>query len=339
MPKETRIYKYLFGPVSSRRLGLSLGVDLVPLKVCSFDCIYCQLGRTTHKTVERREWAPTADVIAEIEDWVGAGGQADVVTLAGSGEPTLHTGFGRVLDAVRRLTPIRTALLTNGSLLYLPEVREGAARADIVKVTLCASNESLWSRIHRQAAELRFAQTLEGLKTFRKMFRGELWLEVMVLGGINAPEGEVRRIAALSAAIGPDRVHLNTPVRPPAEDFVIPVGKDELERLARLFSPPAEAVGSSTEAASAATDAAGSRTEVAGEPHPKAHAGSSSQQDDAIVAMLRRHPCSAAEIAAASRIPLATVRSTLKRLARRGLVRTRKAGTETSYVAVSSAPD
>ena len=122
-------FKYLFGPVLSRRLGRSLGVDLVPFKVCSYDCVYCQLGRTTQHTLERREWVPTSEVVAELEDWAQQGGQADIVTLAGSGEPTLHTGFGEILQTIRRLGDFRSALLTNGSLLHMPEVRTDAARA------------------------------------------------------------------------------------------------------------------------------------------------------------------------------------------------------------------
>jgi wyosine [tRNA(Phe)-imidazoG37] synthetase (radical SAM superfamily) len=308
-------YKYLFGPVPSRRLGRSLGIDLIPFKVCSFDCIYCQLGRTTHKTAERREWVPTADVVAEIERWAREEGQADVVTLSGSGEPTLHTGFGEVLRAIRRLTSLPIVLLTNGSLLHLPEVRADAALADIVKVTLSAADESTWNEVHRQAAGLRFHDAVEGLKAFRAEFAGKLWLEVMLLSEVNAVEDEVRRIAALTAEIRPDRVQLNTAVRPPAESFALPLKEEEMKRLAQLFAPPAEIIGAVQAAIQPAKE---------------------SVSDETILSMLQRHPCPAEDIARAFDIPLDAVHAALQRLQQARRVEPRETDCGTSYIALVS---
>jgi len=126
-------YRHLFGPVPSRRLGRSLGVDLTPFKTCTLDCIFCQLGHTTNKTLDRKEYVPVVAVEAELETWIKEGGKADYITLSGSGEPTLHTRFGEVLQFVRDQTAIPTALLSNGTLFWLPEVREAARHADIVK--------------------------------------------------------------------------------------------------------------------------------------------------------------------------------------------------------------
>ena len=125
-------YRYLFGPVPSRRFGRSLGVDLTPYKTCCHDCVFCQLGRTTNKTIRRREYVPTERVIEELKHWLSSDGQADYITLSGSGEPTLHTGFGKILDFIRTNTDIPAALLTNGAMLYLPAVRQAASTANVV---------------------------------------------------------------------------------------------------------------------------------------------------------------------------------------------------------------
>lgn len=129
-------YNHLFGPVPSRRFGRSLGIDLTPYKTCSFDCIFCQLGKTTVKTLERREYVPAAEVIEELDDWIKSGGEADYITLSGSGEPTLHSRFGEIIEFARGASSIPVALLTNGSTLGIPEVRAAAAKADVVKISL-----------------------------------------------------------------------------------------------------------------------------------------------------------------------------------------------------------
>jgi len=277
-------YRYLFGPVPSRRFGRSLGVDLLQEKTCTYNCVYCQLGPTALRTTERREWVPTHAVIAEIGRWAdenvqqGSQSQAvDVITVAGSGEPTLHAGLGKVLDAVRKRILIPSALLTNGSLLHLAEVREDAAKADIVKVTLSAPNRASWREIHRPAPHLSFEQTIEGMKKFREEFRGELWIEVMMMEGLNALESDAREIAALAAPIRPDRIQLNTPVRPPAEPFVRPVEKGHLDELASMFHPTAEVIG---------------------EYQGRKIRGRDLAEHD-IVALVRRHPCSEEDVAAA----------------------------------------
>jgi len=230
--------------VPSRRLGRSLGVDLVTLKTCSYNCVFCQVGRTPHTTRERAEYVPVADVIAEIKDWLDAGGSADVITLSGSGEPTLHLRFGEVLERIRSLTTIPTVLLTNGSLLHLPAVWEGARHASIVKVSLSAWDQTSFEIVNRPDPGLRFEDVVAGLRRFRAEFSGELWLEVFALGGVNADEDGMRRIAAIARGIRPDRIHLNTVVRPPAEATAVPVSVAALERLAGLFAPRAEVVAS-----------------------------------------------------------------------------------------------
>lgn len=234
-------YRYLFGPVPSRRLGLSLGVDLNPLKACTENCVFCQVGRTTELTIERKEWVPTAEVLAEFDRWAEAGHKADYVTLSGSGEPTMHTGFGDVLRHVKAAGPFQTALLSNGSLMWMPEVRRDAAEADVAKVTLSAWDEESFVRIHRPAAGATFARLLEGEQALRKEFPGQLWVEVMLLPGYNDDPEQVRAIAERVATLKADAVHLNTTTRPALAGVAVPrVPEAWMRTVAVWFSPPAE---------------------------------------------------------------------------------------------------
>ena len=234
-------YRYLFGPVPSRRLGLSLGVDLNPMKVCTEDCVFCQVGRTTERTLERKAWVPTAAVLAEFDRWAGGGPRADFVTLSGSGEPTMHAEFGAVLRHVRATAKFKTALLSNGSLLFLPEVRRDAALADVVKVTLSAWDEASFRKIHRPAAGATFARQLEGERALREEFRGQLWVEVMLLPAYNDAPEQVRAIAELVKSLRADAVHLNTTTRPALAGVEVPrVPEAWLRTVAPWFSPVAE---------------------------------------------------------------------------------------------------
>ena len=210
-------YKYLFGPVPSRRLGRSLGVDLIPFKTCTLDCLFCEVGTTTCSTLTRKEYVPTGDVIDELSDWFRRGEGADYITLAGSGEPTLHAGFGRILEFVNDNASVATAILTNGTLLSLPKVREDASRASLVKVSLSAWDQASYERLHRPCSGVSFDAMVDSYVKFRDQFKGKLWAEVFLLEGVNARDSQVARIAELVDRVSPDRVHLNTAVRPPAD--------------------------------------------------------------------------------------------------------------------------
>jgi len=263
----------VYGPVPSRRLGRSLGVDLVPLKTCTYDCVYCQLGRTTRKTVRRQHWVDPSDVVAQVRARLES--EPDVIALAGSGEPTLHAGIGDVIAAIKRLTDVPVAVITNGSLLGRPAVRRGLADADIVVPSLDAPDDGLFRLVNRPHAALRFADVVGGMIAFRNGYRGQVWLEVMLLAGVTGMVAEVGRLAELATRIAPDRIQLNTAVRPPAESFVAPVANGSLQELAGLFTPHAEVIADTVP-----TD--GDR--VAG------HAD--------ILALLSRRPCTVADIAA-----------------------------------------
>ncbi len=267
-------YKYLFGPVPSRRLGLSLGIDLTPAKTCSCDCIYCQLGNTPVKTTERKDYVPVTSVIHELGDWLSHNGSADFITLAGSGEPTLHARFGEVVEFARKNSDIPTALLTNGTLFHLPEVREAAACANVVKVTLNSWNQLLFDHINRPHPSLTFDQFTDSLVRFRKEFKGELWLEVFLIWGVNSLPSDVEKIAILAKDFSPDRIQFNTSVRPPAEDFVIALPKRYMEPLKNLFDPPADLIDDCYSCSQSEIDA----------------------NEITILSMLRRRPCTASQI-------------------------------------------
>jgi len=271
----TRSYKHLFGPVPSRRFGRSLGIDLTPFKTCSYDCIFCQLGHTTRHTLERDNYVDVAETLSEIKHWLENDGKADQITLAGSGEPTLHAGFGEILSYIKARTKIRVAVLTNGSMLYLPEVRKAAAMADIVKISLSAWDQQSLETINRPAPGYRFEQLIDGEKQFRDEFKGQLWIEVFMLDGINATPAEVAKIAALVRQIKPDRVQLNTCVRPPAEESARAVPENKLRKLAAIFEPAAEIIAE----------------------YRAAKSGEVKVNEQAILEMLQRRPCTASQIA------------------------------------------
>lgn len=230
-----REHRYVFGPVPSRRLGRSLGVDLVPFKTCSYDCIFCQLGRTTRKTLERKEYVPVKDVLSELRSSLSEGSLPDYVTLSGSGEPTLHSRLEELIVGIKNLTGIPLAVLTNGSLLFDPEVRHSLDRADVVIPSLDVGDDRLFQHVNRPHPDLSFSSLVEGLRSFRRDFSRQIWLEVFLIAGVTDIQAEAEKIASLVRETFPDRIHLNTVERPPAESCALPVPKNTLERLAALF--------------------------------------------------------------------------------------------------------
>ncbi|KPK48119.1 MAG: hypothetical protein AMK72_07470 [Planctomycetes bacterium SM23_25] len=231
---------YVFGPVPSRRLGRSLGVDLVPFKTCTYDCIYCQLGRTTNKTLQRRQWVPLEDVVVELKEKLSS--RPDYVTLSGSGEPTLYSRIDELIDRVRSMTDIPIAVVTNGSLLWQEEVRRQLMDAHLVIPSLDAGDRLIFSIINRPHPGVTFERMLDGLIAFRNEYHGEYWLEVFLLAGYTAIPAEAHKLAECVRKIKPDRLQLNTVTRPPAEDYAMAVDKQRLGELAALFEPPGEVI-------------------------------------------------------------------------------------------------
>ena len=246
---QTESPKYVFGPVRSRRLGQSLGIDPIPLKTCNWNCVYCQLGRTVPLTNTRKHYAPVDEILGEVGQALAAQrpGTIDWVTLVGSGEPLLHSGIGRMIDGVKARTDDPVAVLTNGSLLYMKEVREQLAQADAVLPALDAGTPQLYRRLNRPHPDIGFDLLVEGLVAFRETYPGKLWLEVMLVRDLNDTEAALHDIAAIVRRIRPDEVHINTPDRPPAEPWVLVPNEAGLMRakailgdVSRVVSPVKE---------------------------------------------------------------------------------------------------
>ncbi len=230
------IQRHIFGPVISRRLGLSLGVDLIPFKTCSYNCVYCECGPTTLHTITRHEFFPVKDVIAELRNVLASRPHLDSITLAGSGEPTLSLSVGRVITFVKNEYPEYTlSVLTNGSLLIDRAVRAELASADRVIPTLTSVSQETFERIHRPHPSLRIEEIITGMVQFQKTYSGALWLEVFVIPGLNTTPEELAGLKGAIERIHPDRVQLNTVDRPPAEGWVQAAPDAELERVRQLL--------------------------------------------------------------------------------------------------------
>ena len=272
--------RYVFGPVPSRRLGRSLGIDLIPFKTCAYDCVYCQLGRTTCRTAERREYAPVDEVLRQLDEALASGPPPDVITLAGSGEPTLHSRLGEILAGIKTRSNLPLVVLTNGSLLHLPEVRDALQSADAVTPDLDAGSEDAWRTVCRPADGLDFPRVVEGLMNFAREYRGRLEVEVFLVDGLYDLEAEVDRIAKILSGL-PLVVRLNTATRPGAEPEARMVGLERLAGLAHRFIPPAGLIPELKLKS------------------PDSGAGTTSAGAEEIVEMVSRHPATLSELSQA----------------------------------------
>ena len=234
--------RFVYGPVPSRRLGRSLGVDLVPYKVCSYDCIYCQLGRTKQKTMRRKPYVPARKILDQVDKALREGARPDYITLAGSGEPTLNTEIGVLIHEIKKLTKIPVTVLTNSSLLGNRQVRESIMEADAVLPSLDAYNEEGFKAINRPHEEISFEAMVEGLITFRKEYGGEIWLEIFVLDGINASEPDAIQFKHWIEKVNPQKVHINTAVRPTAEPYAQHVSQEQMTSFCKILGEKAEVI-------------------------------------------------------------------------------------------------
>jgi wyosine [tRNA(Phe)-imidazoG37] synthetase (radical SAM superfamily) len=238
-----KTYRYLYGPVPSRRLGRSLGIDLVPHKICTYDCIYCQIGSTTEKTLVRKEYAPVKEILAEVKSFLEKEtSSVDHLSLSGSGEPTLHSHIRSIIEGMKAITSIPIAVITNGSLLYDKEVRQDLLRADIVLPSLDAVSPDVFMRINRPRLGLSVEKVIEGLVEFRKVYKGEIWLEILFCKGVNDGKEELFRMKKVVDRIQPDRIHLNTVVRPPSEKSAVPLNQEEMEEIQAFFGKRASII-------------------------------------------------------------------------------------------------
>jgi wyosine [tRNA(Phe)-imidazoG37] synthetase (radical SAM superfamily) len=268
----------LFGPVPSRRLGRSLGVDLVPCKTCSYDCIYCQLGCTTRKTVRRREYVGVEQVAQQLQERLRQGLTADYITLSGSGEPTLCSRLGSLIDRIKSITAIPVAILTNGSLLRDSGVRREVKKADLVIPSLDAGSELMFHLVNRPHPDVTHEGVIEGLRRFRQQYAGSMWLEVFLVGGITATQTGVEDIASLVRDISPDKVQLNTVTRPPCDQSACAVPETKMRRFAHVFECEAEVI-----------------VDYQGDTH---EGGGATVSRNDILELLRRRPCTLGDVAA-----------------------------------------
>ncbi|MFH1688846.1 MAG: radical SAM protein [Candidatus Eisenbacteria bacterium] len=238
--------KHVFGPVPSRRLGFSLGVDPVVPKTCTLDCVYCELGPTTERTVTRRPYVPVDGILEELGARLEEHPELDFITLSGSGEPTLNSDIGKLIDGIKAMTDVPVAVLTNGTLLTDPDVRSALSRADVVAPSIDAVSRAAFERVNRPHESLDPAAIADGLVSFAREYRGKIWLEVVFVEGLNDDSGEVERIAGIINDVKPDKVHVNTVVRPPAVPSAHALSPERLQEIAERFGPAAEVIASAT---------------------------------------------------------------------------------------------
>lgn len=289
---------YVFGPVPSRRLGLSLGVDLIPAKTCTFDCLYCEVGRTTSKIIEPRPFVPVREMVDEIEKKLMTG-EPDTVTLAGSGEPTLHSRIHEVIDGIKDVTETKVALLTNGSLFRKEEIRKRVLKADIILPTLSSVFENTFRMVHRPHPGLDVTTVIDGLERLRKDYDGLLFLEVILLAGINDTEKEVEGLKAVINRINPEKIQLNTVVRPPADKRAISLDRKRLEDI-KVFL--------------------GKRTEIIADAPVEAKKGKADTLIRDFIDMVKRRPLRSIDIANAMGLSSGDVEDLVKGLLIKGYI-------------------
>lgn len=267
-------FKYVFGPIPSRRLGRSLGISPIPERTCNHTCVYCQLGRTRHLVNDRRLFFPPADILAEFEMFQQRQVDYDVVSVVGEGEPTLYLGLGELLLGLKRRTTKPLAVITNGALLADPAVRADLQHADLVLPSLDAYDQDSYRAVNRPHGRLDYEKSFAGLVEFSHTYRGQVWLEVMLMDGVNDDPVSLERLANRVAQVRHERVYVNTPVRPPAEADIRPASHESIARAVERLQ------GISIEALVAGDFFSGEKDAL-----------------EAVVSIIRRHPMNQFELA------------------------------------------
>ncbi len=238
--------KYVYGPVHSRRLGASLGISLTPYKVCSFDCLYCQLGETTEKTNIRKDYVDTQEVLTELKFWLQnnphQAASLGYITFSGSGEPLLHSKIGALISQIKKITATPVAVITNASFLSDPAARQDLLSADLIVPSLDAASQEVFEVVDRPQQDIKIADVIEGLIQLRKEFKGRLWLEVMLVKGVNDDLEHIRKLKDAIDAINPDKIQLNSPVRSTCEAGLLPVDARKLEKIKEILGEKCQAV-------------------------------------------------------------------------------------------------
>ncbi|MBI3991288.1 MAG: radical SAM protein [Candidatus Omnitrophica bacterium] len=238
--------RYIYGPVKSRRLGLSLGITLTPYKICSFNCVYCQLGRSIGTTSERREYIPIQEIINELKLWLQNNSQEaqvlNYITLSGSGEPTLNIKIGEFIAEIKKITSVPVAVITNASLVNAAEVRHALLEADLIVPSLDAVTPEIFAKVDRPKEGISIEGVINGLISLKKEFKGKIWLEVMLVKGINDDIAHIRKLKDIIDKINPDKIQLNSPVRSTAEENILAVDKKRLEKFKEILGEKCEII-------------------------------------------------------------------------------------------------
>lgn len=271
-------YNTLFGPVPSRRLGISLGVDLVPMKTCTLNCIYCECGKTSHLTLERKEYVSFKTVKNELTHYFTHHARPDYITFSGSGEPTLNSKIENVIQFLKHQAPdIPLAILTNGTLFSQKQVRTDVKDATVIIPSLDAATEETFYKINRPSPLLHLNSILEGLIQFRKEYRGEIWLEIFIIPGMNDTKQELNALKRVIGKINPDRVQLNTLDRPGVVSTIRAATREELQHVLDVFQMDNAAI-------------------IADPPKHKALFSYRNDTADAILGTIARRPCTSKDL-------------------------------------------
>jgi wyosine [tRNA(Phe)-imidazoG37] synthetase (radical SAM superfamily) len=238
--------KYIYGPVNSRRLSLSLGVTLTPYKICAFGCIYCQLGRTAVYTQDRKEYIDIEEILSELKSWfqnnMEEAKNLNYITLSGCGEPTLNIKIGQLISEIKKITAVSIAVITNSALLVDVLVRRELLGADLIVPSLDAATQEIFARIDRPYSGIKIENIIQGLINLRKEFKGKIWLEIMLCRGINDDLRHIKKLKEIIEKINPDKIHLNSPVRTTAEPNILPVGRNKLEKIKEILGENCEII-------------------------------------------------------------------------------------------------
>lgn len=308
---------HIFGPVISRRLGRSLGIDLIPFKTCSYNCAYCECGATTDLTSQRREFFPVHEIITQLDTVLSSSPKLDYITFAGSGEPTLSLSLGPVLAHLKKnYEEYKIAVLTNGSLCTDPAVRRDLLPADLVSPTITTTTQEIFERIHRPVPGLSVAGIIQGLENLRNDYSGQIWLEVFLIPGLNTTENELGSLRSAVYHIRPDRIQLNYLDRPGTEAWVSSPDPLQLKRIQEFFTEGEIPV------------------DITGFNEP----GTLLTQDDSIALIdetLRRRPCTAEDIAHMTGLQGPEVRKKLALMVQQGIVQA-KSGERGIFYWISS---
>jgi wyosine [tRNA(Phe)-imidazoG37] synthetase (radical SAM superfamily) len=271
-------YKYIFGPVLSRRLGLSLGVDVIPKKTCNLNCVYCESGRTSLASAHRASFIPVKDIIAELKDFLKTNPKIDHITFSGAGEPTLYQDLPEIILFIKENYPqYKLAMITNSILLAQPEIRQELLSFDVILPSLDAISTAVFNKINRPVNKIEYQKVINGLISFSKDFKGKIWLEVFIIEGINDTESELALLKEYINKIAPDVVQLNTLDRPGTESWVKPASWQKLEEIKKYFTPL--------------------KVEIVARNKTSKHYEASVQNiDEQIINTIKRRPCTAQEL-------------------------------------------